>query len=65
MKRVGKFEAICGMIVPWISLILLVGVVSFYCESILIRSICLITAPLNCSVTLRLAYRVWKEEKQL
>lgn len=65
MKRVRKFEAICGMIVPWITLILLVGVSSYYCESLLIRSICLIIAPLNCSVTLRLAHRVWKDEKQL
>ena len=64
MKRIGKLDAIFGMIIPWVNLILLVGVASYYCELLLVRSFCIILATLNGFVTLRLAWRVWKEEKQ-
>ena len=64
MQRIGKIDAIFGMIVPWITLILLVGLASYYCESLLVRLLCMLLAPLNCSVTVRLAWHVWKEEKQ-
>lgn len=64
MQKGDKVYGVLGMIMPWITLILLVAVPTYYCESFLIRTICVVAAILHGAVTLKLARRVRKEENR-
>jgi hypothetical protein len=55
MKKQDKIYAIIGLIIPWVTLILLIAISTYYCNLPWIRIVCVIVAIINGSVTLRLA----------
>jgi hypothetical protein len=55
MKKEDKIYAIIGLIIPWVTLILLIAISTYYCNLLWIRIVCVIAAIINGGVTLRLA----------
>jgi hypothetical protein len=55
MKKEDKIYAIIGLIIPWVTLILLIAISTYYCNLLWIRIVCVIVAIINGGVTLRLA----------
>jgi hypothetical protein len=55
MKKEDKIYAIIGLIIPWVTLILLIAISTYYCNLLWIRIVCVIVAIINGNVTLRLA----------
>lgn len=64
MNKNDRICACMGLIVPWITLVLLIGLSVFYCDLLWLKSICVAVAVINGSVTLRLAKRVLFPKKE-
>lgn len=64
MKKVNIVDAIIGLIIPWITLILLVVVPTYYCDLLWLRAICIFVAGMNGSVMLRLAWNTFRNLKK-
>lgn len=58
VKNVNKVYAAVGMVLPWITLSLLIGVSTYYCELLWLRIVCVLVAILNGGVMHRLAREV-------
>ena len=59
VKNANRMYAAAGMVLPWITLSLLIGVSTYYCELLWLRIVCILVAVLNGSVMLRLAREVF------
>ena len=55
MKKDDRLYAVMGLFLPWITLILLIALATWYCDLLWLRAVCVVVAILNGSVTLRLA----------
>lgn len=55
MKKKNRIYVISGMILPWITLILLIGISTYYCDLLWLRIVCILVAIWNGSVMLKLA----------
>ena len=55
MNKNDRIYAFMGLIMPWITLVLLIGLSVFYCDLLWLKSICVAVAIINGSITLRLA----------
>lgn len=64
VKNANRMYAAQGMVLPWITLILLVGVSTYYCELFWLRIVCILVAIWNGSVMLRLAKEVLRMSKE-
>lgn len=58
MKKKDRIYIFSGMILPWITLILLIGVSTYYCDLLWLRIVCSLVAIWNGSVMLRLVREV-------
>jgi hypothetical protein len=68
MKKEDKIYAIIGLIIPWVTLILLIAISTYYCNLLWIRIVCVIVAIINGGVTLRLALNtlhIMKNKKKI
>lgn len=58
MEKKSRFYVVSGMVLPWITLILLIGVSTYYCDLLWLRIVCSLVAIWNGSVMLRLVREV-------
>ena len=64
VKNANRMYAAAGMVLPWITLSLLIGVSTYYCELLWLRIVCILVAVLNGSVMLRLAREVFRMSRE-
>lgn len=64
MKNANRMYAAQGMVLPWVTLILLIGVSTYYCEFFWLRIVCILVSIWNGSVMLRLAKEVLRMSKE-
>ncbi len=64
VKNANRMYAAQGMVLPWITLILLIGVSTYYCELFWLRIVCILVSIWNGSVMLRLAKEVLRMSKE-